>query len=160
MKNAFYQPEDSSFVEAYIAHYLDTPMYKQSAYPTIKKAWDLNSGNVHRVIDFACGTGVQTRVLKAKTGGEVIGLDNSVDMLNAAMQQEEEQKQGIRYVLADCFSDVTAIPEVSAMMPFDLINAAWLICHEEKVEGIRCLAKTSFKPVSYTHLTLPTICSV
>lgn len=145
MKNAFYEPTDSVFVDNYIKQYLDTPIYKQSVYPAIEKAWDIKYDDSTKIIDLACGTGVQTRMLKKKSGGKVIGIDNSIDMLNVAINKEEKEQLGIKYVLADCYSDITQLPEVSAMIPLDLVNVVWLICNEENFEKIKNLVSTSFK---------------
>jgi len=145
MKNAFYQPEDPTFIDTYIGQYLDTPIYKQSVYHAIEKAWDMKYGNITRIVDLGCGTGVQTRILKQKSGGEVIGIDNSIDMLNVAIKQENEEQLGIKYVLADCYSDLTQLPDVSTMIPLDLINVVWLICNEKEFEKIKNLVNTSFK---------------
>lgn len=52
------------------------------------------------VLELGCGTGNMTRLL-AKKGYDMIGVDNSVDMLEIAMEKKEEEGQDILYLLQD-----------------------------------------------------------
>ena len=52
------------------------------------------------VLELGCGTGNMTRLLAGK-GYDMIGVDNSVDMLEIAMEKKEEEGQDILYLLQD-----------------------------------------------------------
>lgn len=52
------------------------------------------------VLELGCGTGNMTRLLSDK-GYDMIGVDNSVDMLEIAMEKKEEEGQDILYLLQD-----------------------------------------------------------
>ena len=52
------------------------------------------------VLDLGCGTGTLTRLL-SKAGYDMIGVDNSAQMLSIAMSKKEEHKEDILYLLQD-----------------------------------------------------------
>ena len=52
------------------------------------------------VLDLGCGTGKMTRLLAA-AGYDMIGIDNSEDMLEIARECQYEQEDGILYLLQD-----------------------------------------------------------
>ena len=52
------------------------------------------------VLELGCGTGNMTRLL-AQNGYDMIGVDNSMDMLEIAMEKREEGKEDILYLLQD-----------------------------------------------------------
>ena len=52
------------------------------------------------VLELGCGTGNMTRLL-ANRGYDMIGVDNSVDMLEIAMEKKEVEGQDILYLLQD-----------------------------------------------------------
>ena len=52
------------------------------------------------VLELGCGTGNMIRLLAGK-GYDMIGVDNSVDMLEIAMEKKEEEGQDILYLLQD-----------------------------------------------------------
>ena len=52
------------------------------------------------VLELGCGTGNMTRLLAGK-GYDMIGVDNSVDMLEIAIEKKEEEGQDILYLLQD-----------------------------------------------------------
>ena len=52
------------------------------------------------VLELGCGTGSATRIL-ADRGYDMIGVDNSMDMLEIAMEKKGEDEQDILYLLQD-----------------------------------------------------------
>ena len=52
------------------------------------------------VLELGCGTGSMTQLL-AQKGYDMIGVDNSLDMLEIAMDKKEESGQDILYLLQD-----------------------------------------------------------
>lgn len=52
------------------------------------------------VLDLGCGTGTLTELLSGK-GYDMIGIDNSQEMLNIAMDKKEKSKSGILYLCQD-----------------------------------------------------------
>ena len=52
------------------------------------------------VLDLGCGTGAMTEIL-SRAGYDMIGVDNSVDMLEAALEKKEISGSDILYLLQD-----------------------------------------------------------
>ena len=52
------------------------------------------------VLDLGCGTGTLTELL-AKAGYDMIGIDNSEDMLNVALKKRHNSGRDILYLLQD-----------------------------------------------------------
>ena len=52
------------------------------------------------VLELGCGTGAMTRLL-ARAGYDMIGVDNSMEMLEIAMEKQEKEKTDILYLLQD-----------------------------------------------------------
>ena len=52
-----------------------------------------------RVLDMGCGEGSSTRIFEA--GAEITGIDFSEVMIKAAVEEEERNPLGIRYIIAD-----------------------------------------------------------
>ena len=52
------------------------------------------------VLELGCGTGAMTRLL-AWAGYDMIGVDNSMEMLEIAMEKQEKEKTDILYLLQD-----------------------------------------------------------
>ena len=59
----------------------------------------LDSGR-NLVLDLGCGTGTLTELL-ASRGYDMIGVDNSMSMLEIAMQKRAQDKSGVLYLLQD-----------------------------------------------------------
>lgn len=64
---------------------------------SILKEYDICDG---LLLDLGCGTGKMTRLL-AKAGYDMIGVDNSADMLEIAREEEYENTDRILYLLQD-----------------------------------------------------------
>ena len=72
------------------------------------------------VLDLACGEGFYTRQFKQRGANLVTGLDLSAGMIELAHQQEEVNRLGIEYVVADARTYRPAAK-------FDLVVAAYLL---------------------------------
>src|SRR5690242_14347118 len=53
------------------------------------------------VVDFACGEGYYTRLVKEQGAGRTLGIDLSPGMIELAREQEERALLGIEYRVAD-----------------------------------------------------------
>jgi SAM-dependent methyltransferase len=72
------------------------------------------------VVDFACGEGYYTRLVKERGAGRTLGIDLSPGMIELARQQEISHPLGIEYRVADA-------REARLEEPFDLAVAAYLL---------------------------------
>ena len=86
------------------------------------------------VLDLGCGTGTLTELL-SKKGYDMIGIDNSSQMLDIAMQKKDSSKQDILYLLQDMrefelYGTVKAVVSVC-----DSIN--YLLEEEELLQTFR-----------------------
>ena len=61
---------------------------------------DLLASERNLVLDLGCGTGTLTELLSQK-GYDMMGVDNSPEMLEIAMEKREESGSGILYLLQD-----------------------------------------------------------
>ena len=79
-------------------------------------------GDVRRamVLDFACGDGFYTRLLKEAGARAVTGVDISAAMIELAEERERQHPLGCRYVCAD-------VAEFEPAEPMDLVVAAYLL---------------------------------
>ncbi|MDH5199390.1 MAG: class I SAM-dependent methyltransferase, partial [Candidatus Bathyarchaeota archaeon] len=66
--------------------------------PALVRAVDEVRGK--RVLDIGCGEGSSTRIF-AEAGAEITGVDFSEVMIKAAVEEEERNPLGIRYIIAD-----------------------------------------------------------
>lgn len=53
------------------------------------------------IIDFACGEGFYTRILKSMGATKIVGVDISPEMIALAQEQEYDDPMGITYIVAD-----------------------------------------------------------
>lgn len=86
------------------------------------------------VLDLGCGTGTLTELL-AQAGYDMIGIDNSEDMLNAAQEKKQASGRDILYLLQDMrefelYGTVAAVVSVC-----DSLN--YLLREEELTETFR-----------------------
>lgn len=87
----------SGFAEVYDMFMDNVPYREWSQYLTSLLRESQISGGL--VLDLGCGTGKMTRLL-AQAGYDMIGVDNSEEMLQIAWEQEEESSD-ILYLLQD-----------------------------------------------------------
>ena len=92
------------------------------------------------------------------TGGN---LQRQVDANEQAIRQINSQLSGVQPAQADTWSQVQALRQEVAALRGDMDTMLYTL---QAVGGAQNMAATLTRheqaPVSYTHLTLPTICSV
>jgi len=71
------------------------------------------------VLDIGCGEGYCARELKRRGAGDYLGIDLSVNMIEAAQSQEQKEPQGIEYRACD-------VVEFKPERQFDLCVAVFL----------------------------------
>lgn len=88
----------TGFAEVYDT-FMDNVPYEEWCrwYVEILKKYGISDG---LALDLGCGTGSMTELL-ARAGYDMIGLDNSEEMLNLAMKKREESEYDILYLLQD-----------------------------------------------------------
>ena len=88
----------SSFASVYDQFMDNVPYEEWAEYLTgLLKEYQVNDG---LVLDLGCGTGSLTEIL-AKKGYDMIGIDNSEDMLQIAMEKRADSGLDILYLLQD-----------------------------------------------------------
>ena len=92
------------FIEAYekFAHvyddYIDIDYNDWILY--IHEIWKKEGLNPEIILDLGCGTGNITNIL-AKEGYDMIGIDNSEEMLSIAIQKSKQENLDVLYILQD-----------------------------------------------------------
>lgn len=92
-------------------------------------------GNVRgkRVLDLGCGEGYNTRVL-AGEGAKVMGIDLSKELVNLAIEREEEEKLGIVYHVANAADlymlDDSSFADVVSFMAIQDMRDIGRVFHE------------------------------
>lgn len=88
----------TSFAAVYDTFMDNIPYEEWGVYlKSLLKEYDVKNG---LVLDLGCGTGTMTEVL-AEDGYDMIGVDNSEDMLEIAMEKKVESGHDILYLLQD-----------------------------------------------------------
>ena len=98
MKNAYNTSAYGSFAYVYDIFMDNIPYEEWTAY--IRESlmeYDITDG---LVLDLGCGTGTMTELL-AGYGYDMIGVDNSEDMLEIAMEKKQQSGHDILYLLQD-----------------------------------------------------------
>ena len=88
----------TSFAAVYDTFMDNIPYEEWGAYlKSLLKEYDVKNG---LVLDLGCGTGTMTEIF-AEDGYDMIGIDNSEDMLEIAMEKKVESGHDILYLLQD-----------------------------------------------------------
>lgn len=122
----------SSFASVYDQFMDNVPYEEWAEYLTgLLKEYQVNDG---LVLDLGCGTGSLTEIL-AKKGYDMIGIDNSEDMLQMAMEKRADSGLDILYLLQD-MREFELYGTVSAVVSIcDSMN--YLTDYEDLVETMR-----------------------
>jgi ubiquinone/menaquinone biosynthesis C-methylase UbiE len=89
------------------------------------------------ILDLACGEGIYTRQFKQKGASLVVGVDISEKMVELARQEEDKQKLGIQYIVAD-------VMELGKIGDFDLVVASYLLNYAQTEEQLQKMCQTIF----------------
>jgi len=87
-----------------------------------------------RVLDLGCGEGYCARILKRSGAGEVLGIDVSSAMIQAAVREERRAPSGINYEHGDA-SDLAGIAKDS----FDIVLAMFLFNYLTSAATATCM---------------------
>ena len=87
------------------------------------------------VLDFACGDGFFTRLLRQAGAAAVTGVDVAAAMITLAEEQERRCPLGCRYVRAD-------VAEFEPAEPVDLVVAAYLLNYARTPEQLLSFCRT------------------
>lgn len=90
------------------------------------------------VIDFACGEGYYTRLLKKLGAAPVLGVDLSPRMIELAREQERGDPLGVEYVVGDA----SRTGALGALGSFDLATAVFLFNYAETLETLNAMIET------------------
>ena len=111
----------SSFAQVYDLFMDNVPYEEWSRYLiSLLKEYQVTDGTV---VELGCGTGKMTRLL-ADAGYDMVGVDNSAEMLEiAGERQEEEERNDILYLLQDMrelelFGNIRAVVSVCDSMNY------------------------------------------
>jgi SAM-dependent methyltransferase len=91
-----------------------------------------------RVLDLGCGEGYCARRLMQMGAAEVLGIDSSSQMIEAARSEEAREPLGIRYEIGDA----VALPQL-ADASFDLVLAVFLFNYLDVDAMRRCMAEVA-----------------
>lgn len=91
-----------------------------------------------RVLDLGCGEGYCARQLRRAGAGEVLGIDLSVKMIDAALAEERERPLGISYRAGDAL-DLGALESES----FDLVVAVFLFNYLSTEAMSSCMSEVA-----------------
>ncbi len=122
-------PDDYAIIMA------ESPLAKYVYNPYIKKY--LTACKDCSVLDLRCSEGHFTRMAKTCGVGQVIGVDDSQNMLERARRLETEKPLGIDYLQGDA----TAI---RLEQKFSTVLALWLACTLPSQQKLMALAETIY----------------
>jgi ubiquinone/menaquinone biosynthesis C-methylase UbiE len=89
-----------------------------------------------RVLDLGCGEGYCARILRRTGAGEVLGIDVSSGMVEAARREEEREPLGIQYQQGDA-SHLVLVPDAD----YDLVLAMFLFNYLTTDALATCMAE-------------------
>lgn len=89
----------------------------------------LGDVNGKRVIDYACGAGHYTRLIKTLGAARVLGVDLSAPMIDIARNEEERRPLGVDYAVGDA-------AEGALFGAFDLATAVFLFNYADDLDTL------------------------
>lgn len=110
-----------------------------------------------QILDLGCGEGYNTRLLADKVtqkeGGKVIGVDFSEKMIALAIAEEEREKKGIIYHIADA-SDLQMLADEK----FDIVTCFMVYMDFEDIDGVSREIHRVLKPGGFGVISMPHPC--
>ena len=88
-----------------------------------------------RIIDFACGEGYYTRLLKKRGAASVLGVDLSPQMIDLARDQERQEPLGVDYETGDASC-------MGSLGSFDIATAVFLFNYAETIGILNAMLDT------------------
>ena len=119
----------------YLKFYIQAPVVKKILVPSFFSL--LGDISNKSVIDFGCGTGNYTRLIKQKTSQKVIGVDISSEMIKIALIPEAKEPLGIIYEVHDIVK-----PYKNEL--FDIVVINYVLNHANSFEMLKAIIKNSF----------------
>ncbi|MFE3864847.1 class I SAM-dependent methyltransferase [Streptomyces goshikiensis] len=111
----------------------ETAIHKYVVAPTFLR--ELGPVDGARVLDLACGTGIFTRLLLSSGAHQVVGVDVSVPMIEAARGQQKAGDPRIEY----------RVDDVATMAPlgeFDVVTAVFLLNYAPDRRRLDAMCRT------------------
>jgi 2-polyprenyl-3-methyl-5-hydroxy-6-metoxy-1,4-benzoquinol methylase len=93
-----------------------------------------------RVLDVACGHGRITREL-ARRGADVAGIDIAGNLIRKALETEQNEPLGIRYIHAD-----VTTPELLSDREFDMVTCSFGLSDIDDLDGAIAAISAALRP--------------
>lgn len=135
---------DSEKVKSYIK-YKESPICFDFQAANVKKM--IGSLKGKNIIDFACGSGFYTRILKELDANIIIGLDISPSQIDFAKMLESKKPQGIEYLVHDCKKPFQIPPQYS-MEIFNVATAFYLFNYSENYSQLLEFCSSAYSTLS------------
>ena len=137
----FREADQLGYTERYtIRNYMLKPLLDERGFLTKK-----------RILDLACGHGHYTRQLKALKCAYILGVDLSSEMIKLARDVEQQNPQGIDYMVADVKH--LPIPKQS----FDLVTGFYLLNYAQTRNELLQMARNIFAQLDKNSQFIGTI---
>jgi len=94
------------------------------------------------ILDFGCGDGVFSRLIKQFGASEVVGVDLSEKMIAACNKKEQLETLGIKYMI----KDIRDMPKIDE---FDIGVASFVLHFSETREQLFAMCTNIFKNLKY-----------
>jgi SAM-dependent methyltransferase len=129
-------------VAAYEASMAEMPFREHvEAHSVLRAVGDVGGLSV---LDLGCGSGVYTRRLRTLGAAQVVGVDESGEMVAHARRREEREQLGVSYVAG---SAVDALPALEGR--FDVVTAVYVLPYAptlDALEGMCATARRALRP--------------
>jgi toxoflavin synthase len=118
---------NAEMVAQYDRSFTEIPLRRHVELPSVYRILGDVSGL--SVLDLACGTGYYARQLRRRQAARVVGVDLSEEMIRAARSQEEKERLGVEYVVADAGA-------LGHLGDFDLVTGIHLLHYANSLEHL------------------------